>query len=269
VRRSLAALLLLAALPANAQQLDSQGYRTGLPPVMAPPAAQTLIDDGTVERFRQIYAARKSPRVMAFWNRELDDQVSSAGNIETRMEQRDVGVGVVAPGGIVWGRGDRETTLRSGAANTEAPWRPDFAEPSKWAFEAAFAQAFAEAEVDFIDRSMAIRATDHASAKKDAADQARSEMAGVAGKADLLMEVLATRDPRSPVGTAFKVTVKQISTGRVLANVVTLALPPEPTTSRYAATKHGFVPVMQPVTVDQVGRRLAIETMVGLLGSWR
>ena len=67
MRRSLAALLLLAALPANAQQLDSQGYRTGLPPVIAPPAAQTPIDDGTVERFRQVYAARKSPRVMAFW----------------------------------------------------------------------------------------------------------------------------------------------------------------------------------------------------------
>ena len=93
-------------------------------------------------------------------------------------------------------------------------------------------------------------------------------MAGVAGMADLLMEVLATRDPRSPVGTAFKVTVKQISSGRVLANVVTLALPPEQTTTRYVATKHGFEPVAQLVTVDLVGRRLAIETMVGLLGAW-
>jgi hypothetical protein len=93
-------------------------------------------------------------------------------------------------------------------------------------------------------------------------------MAGVAGKADLLMEVLATRDPRSPAGTAFKVTVKEISSGRVLTNVVTLALPPEQTTTRYAATKHGFESVAQPVTVDLVGRRLAIETMVGLLGAW-
>ncbi len=93
-------------------------------------------------------------------------------------------------------------------------------------------------------------------------------MAGVAGKADLLMEILATRDHRSPAGTAFKVTVKEISSGRVLANVVTLALPPEQTAPSYAATKHGFVPVELPVTVDLVGRRLAIETMVGLLGAW-
>jgi hypothetical protein len=122
--------------------------------------------------------------------------------------------------------------------------------------------------VDFIDRGMAIRSTDHASKSTSAPGQARGEMAGVAGMADLLMEVLATRDPRSPVGTAFKVTVKQISTGRVLANVVTLALPPEQTTTRYVATKHGFEPVAQFVTVDLVGRRLAIETMVGLLGAW-
>jgi hypothetical protein len=94
-------------------------------------------------------------------------------------------------------------------------------------------------------------------------------MAGIAGKADLLMEVLATHDPRSPAGTAFKVTVKEVSSGRVLANVVTLALPPEQTAPSYVATKHGFVPVEQPVTVDLVGRRLAIKTMVGLLGAWR
>jgi hypothetical protein len=268
VRRCLAAVLFLMALPANAQQLDSQGYRTGLPPVMAPTGNQTPIDDGTVERFRQAYAARKSPRIMAFWNRELDDRASSAGNVETRVEQRDIGVGVAAPGVIVWGR-DRDLTLRSRVIEPETARRPDFAEPSKWAFEAAFSQAFSEAGVDFIDRSMAIRSTDYASKKTDAADQARSEMAGVAGMADLLMEVLATRDPRSPVGTAFKVTVKQISTGRVLANVVTLALPPEQTTTRYAATKHGFEPMAEPVTVDLVGRRLAIETMVGLLGAWR
>jgi len=177
-------------------------------------------------------------------------------------------VGVAVPGAMAWERG-REITVRTGPVNTEAPRRPNFAEPSRWAFEAAFSQAFAEAGVDFIDRAMAIRATDRAAKKTGAVDQARAEMSGVAGKADLLMEVLVTHDPRSPVDAAFKVTVKQISTGRVLANVVTLALPPESAAPRYAATKHGFVPVEQPVTVDLVGRRLAIETMVGLLGSWR
>ena len=241
MRICLAAVLLLTALPANAQQLDSQGYRTGLPPVMAPTGNQAPIDDGTVERFRQAYVARKSPRIMAFWNRELDDRASSAGNVETRLEQRDIGVGVAAPGVIVWGR-DRDLTLRSRVNEPETARRPDFAEPSKWAFEAAFSQAFSEAGVDFIDRSMAIRSTDHASKSTNAPDQARGEMAGVAGMADLLMEVLATRDPGSPVGTAFKVTVKQISSGRVLANIVTLALPPEQSTTRYVATKHGFEP---------------------------
>lgn len=235
-------LLLTAALPAGAQQIDSQGYRTGLPPVMAPMGdpggSQAAIDDGTVNRFRQAYAARKSPRIMVFWNRELDDHASSSGNVETRIERRDVGVSVAVPGAVVWGQ-DRDVTIRSRVAEPETFRRPDFAEPSKWAFEASFSQAFSEAGVDFVDRSMAIRTTDHASKMTGTADQARGEMAGVAGKADLLMEVLATRDPRSPVGTAFKVTVKQISSGRVLANVVTLALPPERTTTSYAATKHG------------------------------
>jgi hypothetical protein len=274
VKRAFVSILLLtaAAFPAGAQQIDSQGYRTGLPPVMAPMGGpggnQAPIDDGTVDRFRQAYAARKSPRIMVFWNRELDDHASSTGNVETRIERRDVGVGVAVPGAIVWGQ-DRDVTIRSRVAEPETTRRPDFAEPSKWAFEASFSQAFSEAGVNFIDRSLAIRTTDHASKKTGAADQARGEMAGVAGTADLLMEVLATRDPRSPVGTAFKVTVKQISSGRVLANVVTLALPPERTSTGYAATKHGFVPVTQPVTVDLVGRRLAVETMVGLLGAWR
>ena len=104
MRICLAAILLLAALPANAQQLDPQGYRTGLPSVMAPMGNQAPIDDGTVARFRQAYAARKSPRIMAFWNRELDDRVSSAENFETHVEQRDAAVGVALPGAIVWGR---------------------------------------------------------------------------------------------------------------------------------------------------------------------
>jgi len=112
LRRYLAAVLLLMALPANAQQLDSKGYRTGLPPVMTLTGNQAPIDDGMVERFRQAYVARKSPRIMAFWNRELDDRAFSAGNVETRVEQRDIGLGVAAPGGIVWGR-DRDLTLRS------------------------------------------------------------------------------------------------------------------------------------------------------------
>ena len=261
-------LLTAAAFPAGAQQIDSQGYRTGLPPVMAPMGSQGPSDDGTVDRFRQAYAARKSPRIIVFWNRELDDHASSTGNVETRIERRDIGVGVAVPGAIVWGQ-DRDVTIRSRVAEPETARRPDFAELSKWAFEASFSQAFSEAGVNFIDRSLAIRTTDHASKKSGGADQARGEMAGVAGTADLLMEVLATRDPRSPVDTAFKVTVKQISSGRVLANVVTLALPPERTSTGYAATKHGFVPVTQPVTVDLVGRRLAVETMVGLLGAWR
>jgi hypothetical protein len=199
VRRCLAAILLLTAIPANAQQLDSQSYRTGLPPVMTPMGDQAPIDNRTVERFRQAYAARKSPRIMAFWNRELDDRVSSAGSVETHVEQRDVGVGLAVPGGIVWGR-DRDTVVRSHVIEPETTRRPNFAEPSKWAFEAAFFQAFSEAGVSFIDRGMAIRTT----------DQGWGEMAGVAGKADLLMEILVTRDHRSPAGTAFKVTVKEI-----------------------------------------------------------
>ncbi len=274
MRRAFLGILFLtaAAFPARAQQIDSQGYRTGLPPVLAPMGGpggnQASIDDAAVDRFRHAYAARKSPRIMVFWNRERDDHASSTGNVERRIERRDVGVGVAVPGAIVWGQ-DRDVTIRSRVLEPETARRPDFAEPSKWAFEASFSQAFSEAGVNFIDRSLAIRTTDHASKKTDAADQARGEMAGVAGTADLLMEVLATRDPRSPVDTAFKVTVKQISSGRVLANVVTLALPPERTSTGYAATKHGFVPVTQPVTVDLVGRRLAVETMVGLLGAWR
>ena len=78
MRRVLAGILLLtaAAFPAGAQQIDSQGYRTGLPPVMAPMGNQPPIDDGTIDRFRQAYATRKSPRIMVFWNRELDDHAS-------------------------------------------------------------------------------------------------------------------------------------------------------------------------------------------------
>ena len=212
MRRCLAAILLLAAIPANAQQLDSQGYRTGLPPVMAPMGDQAPIDDGTVERFRQAYAARKSPRIMAFWNRELDDRVSSAGNVETRMEQRDIGVGVAVPGGIVWGR-DRDTDGALACERARDFPAAGFRGTVEMGVRSGVFPGFLRSRGE-LHRS---RHGDphHRSCLEEnsAADQARGEMAGVAGMADLLMEVLATRDPRSPVGTAFKVTVKQISIG--------------------------------------------------------
>jgi len=248
-------------------QQDRGLYREGLPDVLTPPPAAAPIDNSVVERFRRAYAGRKSPRIVAFWNQEFDDQVSSFGNEEVRIRDME-SFAVTGTWNGTAGVRDRTIIMQSGPSVVESARRPGFSETSAWAFEAAFSQVFAEAGAHLVDRATITRTTAARDRSTGRADQKRAEGAAVA-EADLVMEVLVARDWRSPVGTAFKVAVKDVRSGRVLANVVTMALPPQRSTQQYAATNRGFVPVTSEVTVDQVGRQLAVETMVGLLGAWR
>ena len=64
-------LMLLA--PAQAQ------YRTGVPDVLTPPAAQVMEDPNKAVRseFRRAYAQNKRPRIVVFWNRKFTDEVAS------------------------------------------------------------------------------------------------------------------------------------------------------------------------------------------------
>jgi hypothetical protein len=232
--------------------------RPGVPRVLIQPAPAAPADPIVADRFAAAYAGEGRPRIVVFWNRAFDDRVATAWTDVTAQytgtfDRRD--------------GGDVVTAWASGAKPGEAPVRPGLDERSGWQFEAAFSRTFADAGVHFVDRAAIMRST---AAAGDADAQRPNlqaiEASALAAHADLLMEVLMTPDAGAPVGFAFRVTVKNLADGAILANVATSAVPP--VESGYVATNRGFQKTVAAVGIDQAAHQLAIETMDGLLLGW-
>ncbi len=119
-----------------------------------------------------------------------------------------------------------------------------------------------------IDRNLIMRATALRSADKG--DGQSIEMSALEGKADLLVEVMQTYDPGAPTGYTFRVDVKDIRSGTLLANVVTQGMVGPGAPGRFVAGPNGYERERpKPPTVDQVGARVAAEVMQALLSNWR
>lgn len=273
VRRTLTAVLLLAALPAAAQ------YRDGTPPVLAPAPKhdpQAAMADDTV--FRAAYAKAGNPRVTVFWNRQLTDTLSTQYDQvqQATVQTSAARVTEISPSGRAVGTVQQSAaiaTVREGERalpDGNASVRSLMSERSEWPIASAFNARLQRAGVRLVDRTMALRAQAAGTRNEQRRDVQAMEIDALQGKSELLAEVLQTADARSPFGVIFRVDVKDVKTGALVASVVSDGKPPAKGPGRYVAGRGGFVREAAPEpTLDDIGEVVAHATLQALTAHWR
>ncbi len=283
LRTKLAALALLlgvsGAVSAQSGPPAQPQYRTDLPPVLEPPAPAPRIAMGeqTRPRFQQQYEAAGRPRIALFWNVELVDSV------EDRMVRTDRLQGGASSRGTdtvqsTAGLAGSATTRESGSGTnidlvrTQSTERvsdnvrrsTSLAERDLWLAETGFTATMRSAGVRLIDRNTIIRTT---AARDGVGNNVRTiETKALQGKADLLMEVLLTPDPKAPLGWGFRVNLKHIDTGEIRMSMYAEAQPadlPPPRVSYRASPQGGYDRVVETprIGVDEIGRALGEQAM--------
>jgi len=277
-------LALLLCMISSAAAIAATPYRGNVPATLAPPPAPApdTSQSDALRDFATGYTRAKRPRIAIFWNREFGDQLetqferyerdkesnqrlesgtSDATNVEhgsTSMTEKDVN-----------SNSQREHT--SGTRALPVPGaRTSAAESVAWRLESAFMFPFLEAGTQLIDRNVTMRVLALTWDRADRADAQGIEASALAGKADLLMEVLMTPDADSPIGCRFRVTVKDVKSGAILALLSTRAIPQVESSSHWASVAGGFRRVTNTRTpvLEEFAERLAAETMFQLSRRW-
>lgn len=89
-------------------------------------------------------------------------------------------------------------------------------EKADFEFVSGFTSVFLRNKVGVLDRSMILRLTDNKTTKKGV-DYQLNETSALEGYADYLAEILMTPDEYAPIGMSFLVTIKDVSTGAIVA----------------------------------------------------
>ncbi|ATE64513.1 hypothetical protein [Rhizorhabdus dicambivorans] len=269
-----AAMLIVAML--GADMALAQQYRENMPEVLRappPPPGAAQMGAATAGAFRAAYARRKSPRMVIFWNRQLTDSLSTSYEEWSRftlVDGRAVDKTYYDDGSVVTGARVVDAELRSGraAATADGARATGLPERADWRAAQGFNRALLAGGARLIDRTLIMRST---ALQKgvDRGDTQAVEMSALMGKADLLVEVLQTPDPGAPSGYTFRVDVKDIRSGTLLATVVTQGVPPSGGPGRFVAGPNGYERERPlPPTIDQVGARVASEIMQALVANW-
>jgi hypothetical protein len=272
MKSALASVLLLAALPAAAQ------YREGTPPVLTPAPKhdpQAAMRDDTA--FRAAYAKAGSPRITVFWNRQLTDATTTQYDQvqQASVQTSAARVTEVSPSGRAVGTVQQTAavaTVREGerALPDAGAERSLLSERSEWPIASAFSSRLQRAGVQLVDRTMALRSQAAGTSAGERRDVQAMEIKALQGKSDLLAEVLQAADPRAPFGVIFRVDIKDVDTGALVASVVSDGKPPEQGPGRYVAGRNGFVREAAPgPTLADIGDVVAHATLQTLAARWR
>lgn len=279
---------LSATLPALssstwAQPVVQVQYRSDLPPVLepSPSAAPRGNADAVRQRFQQQYEAAGRPRVALFWNIVLIDSVEDrtvrVDKVQGGTSSRSSGLaqttsGLAGQGSMRESSSDTQisvTRSQSTERISENPRRStSLAERDMWQAETGFTSMMRSAGVRLVDRSTVIRT---AAARDGTGSSIRTiETKALQGKADLLMEVLLTPDPKAPLGWGFRVDLKHIDSGEIRMSMYAEAVPsdlPSPRVSYRASPQGGYERVVDTprIGVDEIGRALG-EQVMGMIG---
>lgn len=225
-----------------------------------------------IDAFVEAYRERGRPRIVMFWNRALTDQLveqrktqkvkrREGGGTETAESQQDGAGGEVK----LTERQNAETvTEHTDETAVDRGRRAGPAESFDWALEDAVVRALTGVGANLVDRSAAMRFADAEKAVQvERPDALRVEADALLQKGDLLLEVLNAPDPKAPSGLLYRLLVKEVGTGRVLASHVTDAKPKvRPPLRRLRFGDQGLEPVAaaQP-SVGEVARELGKPVM--------
>lgn len=247
--RALCAIAILSqAAPVEAQ------YRPGEPPTLPRPAPARDVGEQTLAGFSGAYKRAGSPRIVVFWNRHFDDEVSSRYKEVTDYEEINDGAGRITSRKSV---GDERTTTKR---------KSNLAEPIEWELEGAFVETMTNAGVRLVDRISIMRTQGAAEGAEERANVQAIETRAITGKADIVVEILRADDPRSSAGIAFRIVARDIRDARILASFTTSGRPPTPRMGLVAGPD-GFVRATPPEPgPEDVGRQLAVELARNLGG---
>ena len=258
-------------------------YRPDTPTVLQPAEADLFRRrDEIVREFARAYRTQGRPRIALFWNRFYDDRMSEwTSGVRVAESERmrfngsisgERSDGSGAAGSIAGSLGADLSRDRS----VEAEWRAP--RPARWGLddalalelEAGFTALLTEATVAVLDRAAIMRLQDRAQGSATA-DTQRLETDALLSRADLLIELVMAPHPSAPLGASFRVTVKEVRTGRVVASrtgdghAASLA-----SGQRWEVGDDGFVRASgQRETAWLVGEELALDTMTALIERWR
>jgi hypothetical protein len=272
---------------------DPRGAVPPPPPAGAPPAPPALRGGevltpppapdheraiaATVERFRPLYAAQKSPRIAVYWNRSLTDRLS-----QWVADRRIVATGQLAlmgerqaPTGDTTARlaGSGERTLTEQRLERD-PRRPAPSELWGLEFENGFLDPLLRARATVVDRATILRLT---AAKTTGTgvgsvgmpDEQTIEVRALQGYADLLVEILVSPAPAAPGGYVINAQVKNIASGAILAHVNSTGLAGAAPAREYVATSRGFEQRERPPEIRRIASDLSLAVMDALGSYWR
>lgn len=224
--------------------------------------------DAAVAAFTTAYAARQSPRIMVYFNRELSAEVqewvaSERIAIEGQSRTTKGGETTDRAGGV---------TISHQVANSDGG-RVGPGERWMWEFEQAVAELLLDARVNLIDRAVVMRrqAASGQEMLGNAQTSSRTlEMQALDQYADLLLEVWVVRAADSPVGYEFRAQVKDLKDGRLVTTVTTYGEGTGKEPRRvYVASATGYQAYEELPTVTDAAQALTATLMESLTKRWK
>jgi hypothetical protein len=285
LRGLLASPVAALALTAHAQapqalHIPANAYRSQQPEVLAPVAVADPAQTPLFQRaaFSAAYGRAGQPTIAVLWNREFTDmlQQSSAAQLQVETVRSNAATAQVdrvdahrsmhgsaqMQGAAVSSSTLTAQTLRSTQAARSGP-----AERMDLEMRAAFMQTMASAGVRLVDRNVVMRTTAARQGGREH-DSQHVETEALTRHARLLMEILNTRDDRSPTGWSMYVSIKRLADGVVLSEGFldgkVPADAPKPAPRFEADPRGGFREILPPNTTADVARRQAEQTLARL-----
>lgn len=252
-------------------------YRGGQPIVLSSPPEEPKAsgpgEDAIIAVYRRAYRDLKRPRIAIYWNRTLTDRISQWFQPKRIKSTGEVELNFRVPEGPLKGTGRGSRNLGLEHLRTD-PIRAGMRERVAMEFQDGFYGPLLETGTRLIDRAAILRLErndlPNRLQRDTAPDIQALETEALKDYADLLLEVLLIADRKTPTGFAFRILVKRIRNGQIVASRFTRGIIAEddddkdPPKGELKPGPGGFyrVPVeRKKIEPKDIGRQLAIETM--------
>ena len=259
-------LSIFCLLPAQAEAQETI-YRPNVPGVLRPVPAggEDQNPEAILAAFAKAYAAAGKPRMALYWNRALGDAPSTAYRRFWQMDQVTIGQSAAPP----------LLTMSQVAQSETAVPQKEQAEILEGAqafrVESLFTSQLLDAGAILLDRATLVRLT-AMQKKSDVKNLQALEMEALRDKADILISILQSDDPQSPIGAALQVKVIEVASGRILAHIAAEQISKRAASVRFAAAGYGFEKQELAAAAPDgkaIGKALAYATMEALTRSLR
>jgi hypothetical protein len=239
-----------------------------------PPSSGSLVMD----QFKQQYRRKGSPRVAVYLNRALSDDVRE-WNTQRRL--------VVAIEGEITSETEKRTDTFKGPGGVSVYQQTHNADQERrspgeswmWSFEEGFLNPFLKTGTRIVDRATIMRLAASESGQQGSAYAPIAvkaiEMDALKGKADIFIEILIRRAPKTELGYEFRASAKEVQTGIVRAIVTSNGWNyNRPAKEKVIATETGYRFVDEKDTADLpevqvVAKDLALAMMGDLVNNWQ